>query len=216
MTQEPIEVNRNIDCEIYAGSYRRLAGAPAPRFYLTLALDAVTYSSLCALLGANLKGAAVVHFTNIQAPLPDEDDEATRSPYADQRPLTPPQEIEEARMSVDGLDNQRVRRPRRARAAKEDEKPSSGIVPHAYTADIDQPGFCLYCKQSEGNELHNLTPAAEEAEDQERCEAMFGDDNEVCLLDKGHEGLHSTYTHPELTEEQVEARERLAATAALN
>lgn len=70
-TPEVIEVDRDIACEIYSASYRRLAGAPAPRMYLTLAFDAVSYSSLCAIVGANLKGQAVVHFANIQAPLPD-------------------------------------------------------------------------------------------------------------------------------------------------
>lgn len=72
---EPVEVNRDIDCEIYAGRFGRLAGSPTPRFYLTLTLDAVRYANLAGLIGANLKGTVNVHFNNIQAPLPDEEDE---------------------------------------------------------------------------------------------------------------------------------------------
>jgi hypothetical protein len=72
---EPIEVNRDIDCEIYGGRYGRLAGSPTPRFYLTLTLDAVRYANLSGLIGANLKGTVNVHFNNIQAPLPDEEPE---------------------------------------------------------------------------------------------------------------------------------------------
>lgn len=81
---EVIEIDRDITAEIYSASYRRLAGAPAPRLYLTLAFDAVTYNALCAIIGANLKGQALVHFANTQAPLPDAPEEEKPSP---QRPM---------------------------------------------------------------------------------------------------------------------------------
>jgi hypothetical protein len=77
---EPIEINRDVDCMIYAGRYGKLAGSPAAQFYVTLVLDAATQSRLAGILGANLKGQVTVHFVNVQPPLPDEEEEEENTP----------------------------------------------------------------------------------------------------------------------------------------
>lgn len=80
-TPETVEINQDIDCEIYAVRGGRLAGSPRPRAYVTLSIDAVTHARLVGLLMANLKGATTVHVLNIQAPLDEpEDDEPTNPP----------------------------------------------------------------------------------------------------------------------------------------
>src|SRR4051794_21218145 len=79
-TEEPVEVNRDVDCMIYGGRYGKMAGSPTSQFYATIAFDAIGYARLASLLGANLKGRVVLHIVNIQAPLPDEDpDEAEQT-----------------------------------------------------------------------------------------------------------------------------------------
>jgi hypothetical protein len=70
---EIIELDRDVNCMIYGYRGGRLAGSPAPQYYLTIVLDAVINADLVGLLSANLKGQVVVHFLNIQPPLPDEE-----------------------------------------------------------------------------------------------------------------------------------------------
>lgn len=75
---ESIEINKDIDCMIYAAKYGKLAGSPSSQFYVTLVIDGATQTKLAGILGANLKGRVTVTFLNVQPPLEeeDEDDEA--------------------------------------------------------------------------------------------------------------------------------------------
>lgn len=156
---EVIEVDRDITAELYSASYRRLAGAPAPRMYVTLAFDAVTYSQLCAIIGANLKGQAVVHFANIQAPLPDAPPE--EKPQA-QRPLVMTGPGGEAIMAhifkmdaeLDG----------HCTYCDQGEDNPIHIEAHPYVADNREgkANTCFHCAMGEENPVH-LDEAAKEA-----------------------------------------------------
>jgi hypothetical protein len=147
-----IEINRDVDTEIHAAAYRRLAGADGPRFYLTLTFDAIAYRRLAGLLGANLKGRATVHFLDIQAPLDDdeEDDEPAASP---QRTL-PGVEVVETRMTVNGEDNQRVLTRRRRNGTTAEHSPQ----PHRFVENEFTPGLCGNCHMREDDELHDVAP----------------------------------------------------------
>lgn len=75
LRQEPVEVNREIECQIYGHRTSMLAGSPNPRTYLTIAFDGVRHAKLSGLLGANLKGTIRINVIDLQAPL-EADDEA--------------------------------------------------------------------------------------------------------------------------------------------
>jgi hypothetical protein len=74
LPSETIEINREIECEIYAHRSMRLAGSPTARVALTLTFDGVRHARLSGLLGANLKGRVNITVNNLQAPI-EEDDE---------------------------------------------------------------------------------------------------------------------------------------------
>lgn len=135
---ETFEVNRDVEAEIYAVKYSRLAGSPAARLHVTLSLDAVQHQRLCALLGVNLKGQAKVHFFNIQAPLPDEPEE---EPEPAQKPL----------QAVNKETANRGRQTRTHQVAGNGE----ALLAHRFKADeAGDPTLCQYCLQGSGAEIH--------------------------------------------------------------
>lgn len=76
LPSETIDINREIECEIYAHRSMRLAGSPTARVALTLTFDGVRHARLSGLLGANLKGRVNITVNNLQAPLEEEDERA--------------------------------------------------------------------------------------------------------------------------------------------
>jgi hypothetical protein len=171
-----IEINRDVDTEIHAAAYRRLAGADGPRFYLTLTFDAIAYRRLAGLLGANLKGRVTVHFLDIQAPLDDdeEDDEPAASP---QRTL-PGVEVVETRMTVNGEDNQRVLTRRRRNGTTAEHSPQ----PHRFVENEFTPGLCGNCHMREDDELHDVPPWSLEAPQKHEYRPGQGGECRWCYL----------------------------------
>lgn len=142
----PIEINRDIACELYAVRYGRLAGSPSPRCYVTVTMDAVLYARLTGLLGANLKGTAVVHFVNIQPPLPDEEPEEPAPSNQGSLPLNP-RGLEG--IVVDG----------------------AAFLAHGFIAGVDDENICDICHTHRITPIH-LDQAIEQQPAEERNEAF--------------------------------------------
>lgn len=141
--RESVEVNREIDCEIYAVRGGRLAGSPAPRLYLTLTLDAVRHSRLSGLLLANLKGSVKITVHEIQAPLEDDDEKDLPDPGV-QREL-PLRNTPEA--IIAGRDEAH-------RAAWSVDNVGNVYRPHSYAPDPTDAQKCALCGAGEGHDLH--------------------------------------------------------------
>ncbi len=181
----PIEVNRDIVCEIYAARFGRLAGSPAPRFYVTLGIDATRYAQLAGLVGANLKGQVRIHVVDIQAPLPDEDEDQqdARRPIplrdAAQPPLPVSHLVDDVGLAFkphgfapSAADSLRCAlcSAGEAHSIHEGQKKAGRrnitnrrgelLLPHPFKGKEDRPTVCTYCEYTVDNELHD--PAARE------------------------------------------------------
>lgn len=137
-----IEINRDVDCEIYAVKYSRLAGAPASRLQVTLTFDGVFHARLAAILGANLKGQATVHFVNVQAPLPDEPEDDDPKPSA-QAPLA----------AVEPVDKKTANRGREVKTRAVSGN-GEAVLAHKFRPDEQDGTLCMYCRQGSGAEIH--------------------------------------------------------------
>lgn len=194
-TDEPIEVNRDIDCEIYGARYGRLAGSPTPRFYLTLTLDAVRYANLCGLVGANLKGTVNVHFNNIQAPLPDEEDED--EPASNQAAMF----TGEGSAGLDGI-----------------LVDGAAFLPHVFTASAADPDICDICTTHRITAIHigqgvwdgETTPDERKRRFEARPynhEYYANDDDSTCQVCGAEEGEDQAH----MSAADILARAKLAA-----
>lgn len=176
---EPIEVNRNVDCMIYAGRYGKMAGSPVAQFYVTLAFDSIQYARLSAILGSNLKGRMTMHVVNVQAPLPDEEeDDEDNADERSQMRLENAPAIGEVSHIIDGVgqafrkhgfapsprnkdlctvcgagkahDVHAGQKMQSARNAKKADE----LLPHPYKAREDR-AVCVYCDYMEAAEIHD-------------------------------------------------------------
>lgn len=143
LPSETIEINREIECEIYAHRSMRLAGSPTARVALTLTFDGVRHARLSGLLGANLKGRVNITVNNLQAPLEEEDERALPEAgvlrqlvlVTSTRP--PGEGGEEAPAEVHATD-------------------SAGNVykAHPYAPASEDPAKCALCGAGESHALH--------------------------------------------------------------
>lgn len=193
--QEPIEINRDVDCMIYAGRYGKMAGSPAAQFYVTLVLDAATQSRLAGLLGANLKGQVTVHFLNIQPPLPDDEEDEDEEKPSNQRAFTGYGSSGIEGIIVDG----------------------AAFLPHEFVASAANAEICSTCTTHRVTAIHigqgvpaDLTPEQRREQFAARpFEHSFyaSDDDQTCMICGAEDPDDSAH----VTEEAISAKAQLAA-----
>jgi hypothetical protein len=196
-TSEAIEINRDVDCMIYAGRYGKLAGSPAAQFYVTLVLDAATQSRLAGILGANLKGQVTVHFVNVQPPLPDEEDEdEDDAPQNQGRMFTGQGSAGIEGIIVDG----------------------AAFLPHLFVASAGNEDICSTCTTHRVTAIHIGQGVAEDLTPDQRREQFAGrpfehsfyasdDDNNTCMICGAEDPDDSAH----VTESEISAKAQLAA-----
>lgn len=173
---EPVDVNRDVHCMIYAGRYGKMAGSPTSQFYVTIAFDSIRYARLSSLLGANLKGRVVLHVVNIQAPLPDEEPEDERN--SNQGGLFTGQ-------GSAGLDGIVV--------------DGAAFLPHVFTGSAADPDICDICTTHRITAIHigqgvwdaNTTPDERRRLFEARPynhEYHANDDDSTCMVCGAEEG----------------------------
>lgn len=143
---EPIEINREIECEIYAHRSMRLAGSPSSRTVLTLTFDGVRHSRLSGLLGANLKGRIRINVIDLQAPL-EEDDE---------KELPDAGVVRQAELALQGRTPEEVldRRDEDHREAYSVDNVGNVWRPHSFAPSPEDAAKCALCQMGEGHGLH--------------------------------------------------------------
>lgn len=152
-TEDPevFEVNRDVDVSIYAAGFKRMAGSPASQFSVTFLFDAQQYAKLIPVLGINLKGRATIHIVDIQAPLPDQEEEP--EPKKNQPPL---------QVVPKGEENGRAPRKPKAHAVSGG---GEAILPHAFKPDEQDGTLCRYCQLGSAHEMHAAHAGLEGAAD---------------------------------------------------
>lgn len=151
LPQERVEINREIDCEIYAHRTGRLQGSPTPRVYLTLTFDGVRHAKLSGLLGANLKGSIRVNVIDLQAPLEEDEEEdlpdagvARQEPLAYAPPVrqTPGELIDERDAGAAG------------RLSHATDGQGNVYKPHGYAPSPLDAQKCALCGSGESHDVH--------------------------------------------------------------
>jgi hypothetical protein len=147
LPSEVIEVNREIECEIYAHRSMRLAGSPTSRVALTLTFDGVRHSRLSGLLGANLKGRVNITINNLQAPI-EEDDELALPPAGVLRQLV--LQTSPGRSPDDVIED----RDQDHRDAYSTDAAGNVYKPHSFAPSSEDPAKCALCGVGEAHALH--------------------------------------------------------------
>lgn len=146
LREGPVEINREIECEIYAHRSMRLAGSPSSRTVLTLTFDGVRHARLSGLLGANLKGRVRINVIDLQAPI-EEDDEANLPEAGVLRQAALPMTRNTPEDMID-------RRDADHREAYSVDNIGNVYKAHGFAPADDDTAKCALCGMGEGHDLH--------------------------------------------------------------